>query len=42
MAVAAFTKDSNKTIPKLDGFKLSSFGYDTLAMGSVKGFIVLT
>jgi hypothetical protein len=42
MAVAAFTKDSNKTIPKLDGFKPSSLGHDTLAMESAKGFIVLT
>ena len=38
MAVAAFTKDSNKTMPKLDGFKPSSLGHDTLAMESAKRF----
>jgi len=41
MAVAAFTKDSNKTIPKLDGFKPSSLGHDTDAMESAERFIVL-
>ena len=42
MAVAAFTKDSNKTIPKLDGFKPSSLGHETDAMESAERFIVLT
>ena len=42
MAAAAFTKDSNKTIPKLDGFKPSSFGRDMVAMESANRFIVLT
>ena len=42
MAVAAFTKDSSKTIPKLDGFKPSSLAHDTNAMESAKRFIVLT
>src|SRR6266850_6414370 len=41
MAVAAFTKHSNKAIPKLDGFKPSSLGHDTDAMESAERFIVL-
>jgi hypothetical protein len=41
VAVAVFTKDRSKNIPKLDGFKPSSLDHDMVAMKSAERFIAL-